>query len=344
MTIASEITKLNTNLTNSYTAVSGKGGTLPQAQNFDNLATAVSSITELKGETRSVSLTSSAGNTFTPLSGKNGITSITVTPNNEARTVTPTTSSQSLTVNSGYSGNGTITVNAVTSSIDANITAENIKKDVSILGVTGTYEGSGSSGIGIPREVTNNYYYSRPQQNYSFSLPSDALYLDNNALEKAFVKDSHLIEVSFPEIHSILLYGLYYTFDSCRNLTSANFPELSSIDYTQGMSYTFINCSALTSISFPMLDSIQGNNAMSYTFRNCTGLTSVSFPALTTTSFGSDYTNQFTGMMTGTGTSKTHTIHFPSNMESTISELTGYPNFGGTNGYIVLSYDLPATS
>ena len=44
MTIASELTKLNTNLTNSYTAVSGKGGTLPQAQNFDNLATAISSI------------------------------------------------------------------------------------------------------------------------------------------------------------------------------------------------------------------------------------------------------------------------------------------------------------
>lgn len=44
MTIASEITKLNTNLTNAYTAVDGKGGTLPQAQNFDNLATAISSI------------------------------------------------------------------------------------------------------------------------------------------------------------------------------------------------------------------------------------------------------------------------------------------------------------
>ena len=44
MTIASEITKLNTNLTNAYTAVNAKGGTLPQAQNFDNLATAISSI------------------------------------------------------------------------------------------------------------------------------------------------------------------------------------------------------------------------------------------------------------------------------------------------------------
>jgi hypothetical protein len=99
-------------------------------------------VTELNGETQTATLTSSVGNTFTPSSGKNAITSITVTPNNQARSVTPTTSSQSLTVNNGYSGNGTITVSAVTSSIDANIQAGNIKKDVQILGVTGTYEGS----------------------------------------------------------------------------------------------------------------------------------------------------------------------------------------------------------
>lgn len=105
------------------------------------------SATVLNGETRSVSITSTAGNTFTPTSGKNAITSITVTPTNEARTVNPSTSSQSLTVNSGYSGNGTITVNPVTASIDANIIAENIKKDVTILGVTGSLESGGGGDV-----------------------------------------------------------------------------------------------------------------------------------------------------------------------------------------------------
>lgn len=104
------------------------------------------SATVLNGETRAETLTSSAGNTFTPSSGKNAITSITVTPNNEARSVTPSTSAQTLNVNSGYSGNGTISVGAVTSSIDASIQAENIKKDIQILGVIGTYEGSGGGG------------------------------------------------------------------------------------------------------------------------------------------------------------------------------------------------------
>lgn len=42
----------------------------------------------------------------------------------------------------------------VTASVDSNIVPENIKKDVSILGVTGTYEGSGGGGSGTAT-ITN---------------------------------------------------------------------------------------------------------------------------------------------------------------------------------------------
>jgi hypothetical protein len=49
-------------------------------------------------------------------------------------------------------------------------------------------------------------------------------------------------------------------------------------------------------------------------------------------------------MLSNTGTSRTHTIHFPSNLQTKISTLSGYPNFGGTNGYVTLAFDLPATS
>ncbi|MBQ2285413.1 MAG: hypothetical protein II244_07080, partial [Clostridia bacterium] len=103
------------------------------------------SVVELNGETRNVSLTNANGQTFTPSSNKNAITSITITPNNQNRTVTPTTNQQTLTVNSGYSGNGTVTVDAVTSAIDSSIQPENIKKDVVILGTTGSYEGAGAN-------------------------------------------------------------------------------------------------------------------------------------------------------------------------------------------------------
>jgi len=63
------------------------------------------------------------------------------TPELQNKTVTPTTSQQTVIADDGYQGLDTVTVEAVTSSIDANIQPGNIKKDISILGVTGSYEG-----------------------------------------------------------------------------------------------------------------------------------------------------------------------------------------------------------
>lgn len=51
MTVASEITKLQSNLADCYTAVFDKGGTMPEHENFDNLATAISSINAVPAPT-----------------------------------------------------------------------------------------------------------------------------------------------------------------------------------------------------------------------------------------------------------------------------------------------------
>lgn len=58
--------------------------------------------------------------------------------------VTPTTSEQTFTPMAPYNSFNSVTVNPVTASIDDNITPENIKRDVTILGVTGTYAATGS--------------------------------------------------------------------------------------------------------------------------------------------------------------------------------------------------------
>ena len=58
------------------------------------------------------------------------------------KSVTPSTSQQIITPDSGYNGLGQVTVGAVDNTIDQNIVAGNIKKNVQILGVTGTLEES----------------------------------------------------------------------------------------------------------------------------------------------------------------------------------------------------------
>ena len=354
------------------------------------------SVTELVGETRSVSLTSSSGNTFTPTSGKNGITSITVTPNNEARSVTPSTSSQTLSVNSGYSGNGTISVSAVTSSIDNNITAGNIKKDVTILGVTGTYEGGSSGYTELPSYQVVNGTASRRSGALTGNEFSNITSIDSNALSYAFYQHSGLTgmldlssltsvgsyglnyaffnctgltSVDLSSLTSVGFYGLYYAFDNCTGLNGQlNLSSLTSVldnglyrafsscsgltgmlDLSSlttiafnGFYYAFRECTGLTSVDLSSLTSV-GSSGFNYAFRGCTGLTDIYFNSLTTASFGS-YTNQFNNMLSSTGTSVTHKLHFPSNLESTIQGMTGYPTFGGTSGYVVLSFDLPATS
>jgi hypothetical protein len=65
-------------------------------------------------------------------------------PTLQNKSVTPTTSEQEISADSGYDGLGVVSVAGVTSSIDPNIVSGNIKKDVNILGVTGTFEGGGT--------------------------------------------------------------------------------------------------------------------------------------------------------------------------------------------------------
>ena len=76
--------------------------------------------------------------------------------NNQNKSVDASTASQSITADQGYTGLGTVTVNAVTSSIDSNITAGNIKDGVNILGVTGSYSGSNQMLMSISMNPSTN--------------------------------------------------------------------------------------------------------------------------------------------------------------------------------------------
>lgn len=306
MTVASEITRIEGNISAAYTAADAKGATMPATENSDNLATCIGSID--------------------------------VSPVISSLSITPTTSSQTITAPSGTDGYSPIDVAAVTSSIDANITAGNIKKDVSILGVTGTYEGS----VGIPRRISNGVF-DQPRSDFTFSLPSEVNCIHSYALSHAFLENVNTVAADFSNI--VIISGtsaLENAFYHNTRLASVDFSNLTTISGSRVFSFAFSG-SILTEVSFPKLTNISTNQCLNHAFVQCGSLANVYFNALTTASFGS-YTNQFDKMLNDTGTTVTHTIHFPSNLESTIQGLTGYPTFGGTSGYVTLAFDLPATS
>ena len=81
--------------------------------------------------------------------------------------------------------------------------------------------------LGIPREVNQAGVYGFPEQNFTFSLPSNATDVRNNAFSSAF-------------------YG-------CTSLTSVDFSSLTTVSGSNAFSYAFYICTSLTSVSFPAL-------------------------------------------------------------------------------------------
>lgn len=153
--------------------------------------------------------------------------------------------------------------------------------------------------------------------------------------------NSLTIAPTFENVVSIGQSGMGSCFVNCTSLTTApTFENVVSIG-PSGMLSCFSNCNSLTTApTFEKLNSIDSMGLQSC-FSNCSSLTSLSFPSLKTTSFV-DYPttkNHLYSIITGvTGC----TIHFPSNLQTVISGLTTYPNFGGTN--TTLAFDLPATT
>ncbi len=90
-------------------------------------------------------VTSSIDENISPLNIRKGVSILGVDGNLEPdkpdqnKTINPTTNNQVVVADTGYEL-ASVTVNAVTNEIDGNIQPNNIKKDVEILGVTGTLD------------------------------------------------------------------------------------------------------------------------------------------------------------------------------------------------------------
>ena len=183
-----------------------------------------------------------------------------------------------------------------------------------------------AGGIGIPREVVNGVY-KKPEIT-SFSLPSDATDVGQNALAYAFYSCPSLTSVDLSSLTKVSGESAFYeAFYNCTALTSVDLSSLTTLSGRSALSSAFDNCTALTSVDLSSLTTVSGYHALSNTFSRCNSLTSLSFPALTVSGLQSG-SSQFDNMLyrvTGC------TVHFPAAVQAKIEAMYEYPNFGGTN-------------
>ena len=228
----------------------------------------------------------------------------------ESLTISPSTTSQTITPPTGVDGYDDISVNAVTSAIDNNITAGNIKKDVTILGITGSYEGGGT-----PDLQTKTFTASSTTPTLSTVTPDsgydgldevgvDLSYIENRlsttngggsasinygpnreVVSGVYQIPSSNFTFSLPsDATDVGTSALYYAFQGCTGLTSVDLSSLTTVSGEQGFYYAFVRCSNLASADLSSLTTVSSLGGLYGAFRNCTSLTSVDLSSLTTVS------------------------------------------------------------
>ena len=241
----------------------------------------------------------------------------------ESLNVTPTTSAQTIRPGSGVDGFSPVNVSAVNSGIDANIVAENIKKDVTILGVKGSYEGSGTTPTGTKSITTNGVYdvtdFASADVNVPTTAPAHYVEKTVDASGK-LINSTNIINLngatdvgngalayeyyraSFPdntnaEFPSLTMisgnYACQDMFYRCTGLTSVHLSSLTTISGSYACNNMFYECSGITNVDLSSLTTLSGNYACQFMFAYCSGLTSINFSSLTTISGTNACDNMF---------------------------------------------------
>jgi len=153
MAISDEITRIQGAKADLRTSIQAKGVTVPASAKIDAYPDYVDAIQQGGGGGTYQAKTatpSTSQQVITADAGYDAMSQVTISAiQTETKTATPSTSQQTINATTGRYMTS-VTVGAVTSSIDSNIVAGNIKDGVTILGVEGTYTGSGGGSVLTP--------------------------------------------------------------------------------------------------------------------------------------------------------------------------------------------------
>lgn len=208
--------------------------------------------------------------TYKPSEMANAIESIPSggsTINNQNKTVHPSSSDQSVTADTGYTGLGTVSVKAVTMS---NLSASNIVEGVTvkigdaddddrIASVTGTASG-GITPTGTKQiSITQNGTTTEDVTNYASAEITVNVQSGGTDYLAQKVQGT-LVSYTSDDVTAVVTHG----FANCLNLQTLKIHNATSID-----NYAFLNCASLLGIALPSLLSsghslFSGCSAMKY--------------------------------------------------------------------------------
>lgn len=190
-------------------------------------------------------------------------------PQIDALNVTPSTSAQTITASGTTDGYSPVNVSAVDNTIDANITAGNIKDGVTILGVTGNY--TGNTPTGTMYIISNGTYNVSDKAIADVQVPTTApnYYIEITKDAGGYVrKGNHLIDFStFTDVGS---YTFAYAYRDKTSITGTiDLSGLTMVSGANAFNSAFYGCSGLTSADLSSLQTVTGAYAFHYTFSDC---------------------------------------------------------------------------
>ena len=247
MSVADQINRIKTNIANTYTAAQAKGATMPQAQNSDNLASCIQSITT-GGGGGSTQFGLTAEQMLGTLDGEGNLTY----PKLPSITFTGL---KSIPINGLYYKffQRTFATGATVSFPDLTKIATN--------GMSSCFGGCG----------------------FLTSVDLSALTtVDNSGMNLCFRSCGSLTSVDLSALTTVDNSGMNSCFEGCTSLTSVDLSALTTVG-NRGMNLCFGNCASLANISFPSLTSVQtdsfGASRFLYCFSDCDALTEIHFRA-----------------------------------------------------------------
>lgn len=164
------------------------------------------------------------------------------------------------------------------------------------------------------------------------------IFSTNNSASYMFYGCTSLENISFPSLYSAKC--LNSIFSGCTNLKSIDLGKVVYLNADQVAQSMCANCTNLESINLSSLYSISTNNTFRYAFQNCTSLKTLSFNSLLEPWSSYPSITTFNNMLQGCSDV---TVHFPSNLQSTIGTWNDTINgFGGTNTTVL--FDLPVVT